>query len=477
MQIALPAYCGPSVTETLAFVQRQKGPPKTLADFARTQGFEPAAHHQIICDALDKCATEGSQRIMIFLPPGSAKSTYASILFPAEFVAKFPKKKIIAACHTADLADYFGGEVRAIVNSSAFKVIYPNVTIEKGNAARSEWKTTNGSSYKSAGIGGPLSGRRADLLLIDDPVKDDEAASSPVQRAKVLEWYKKVARTRLKPGGSIIIIQTRWHEEDLGGALLELYQGWQQITIRMECEDENDPLGRKIGERLWPEYFTELDIKEAKVDPRTWISLYQQRPTPMEGSFFQIGKLETVHGSKIPLTPKYCSHDTAATEGGGDWSAFACCNRDAEGIVYMDVSRFQYEPGKRNKRFLRMAKAMQPVKYRIPEEIGIGGKENAENFKRQCVKEGIHGAYTQKISGDKSVRAENFAAAVNSGIVRIVESQHSYDCIEEMRQFPNGKHDDCVDAMADAYNAMILHEVAEIRATRTTKIGDEDEDE
>lgn len=475
--IAALAYL-PTNAEMRAEKQRRQGPPKTLANFAQSQGFEPAAHHQIICDALDKCATEGNQRIMIFLPPGSAKSTYASILFPAFYVAQFPKKKIIAACHTADLADYFGGEVRAVVNSPEFAAIFPGLEIQKGHAARSEWKTSNFSSYKSSGIGGPLSGRRADLLLIDDPVKDDEAASSPVQRSKVLEWYKKVARTRLKPGGSIILIMTRWHPEDLAGNLLELYEGWQQIIIRMECEDEDDPLGRQLGDRLWPEYFTELDIAEAKVDIRTWISLYQQRPTPMEGNLFKVDRIQVIESEDVPDTDRYCAHDWAATDGGGDFTAFACLRRDRDGFIYLDIMRFQYEPFKRNQKLMRLAKAVQPVAYRIPEEIGIGGKEAAELFRRELVKQGVYTGTLSKISGDKAVRAQGLIAAVNAGLVRLIKSDHSFAFIQEARIFTGhgDKHDDMIDAASDAYNEMMLHEVGKLERAGSRIPQDEEED-
>jgi len=451
----MPIYV-PKLSDVEAELSRRK---LRMSEFCPRLGFEPAAHHKLLCDALDKVLSEGNQHIMFFFPPGSAKSTYSSQLFPAYAVAKKPGTLVMQVSHTLDLAESFGRKARNFMAQDEYKETFPGVSINADKTAAGEWEVSNGSTYKAGGVGTGLSGRRADIGIIDDPVKDMQAVMSETQRESLWQWYLSVFRTRIKPGGSELLIMTRWHEDDLAGRLLAAEPGkWKVIRVPMVCEDEDDPLGREMGERLWPEYFTQEMVQTAKLDPRIWDSLYQQRPTAKEGSLFKVDRIKMVLPHEVPGDqPAYMAHDLAATEGGGDWSAVAVIRRPKDkNEVFIDIRRCQKEPSERNKWLLKIARAIKPASYRIPKDPGQAGKEQAERMQREMVAEGVNNCVISAISGDKEVRAEGLAAAVNAGMVRIVQSRDSKDFLEELRQFPHGKHDDMVDAAADAYNEMML---------------------
>jgi hypothetical protein len=228
-------------------------------------------------------------RLAIFMPPGAAKSTYASILFTPWYLGNFPDHCIIAASHTAELAEKWGRRVRNLLAEHNI-VLGANLALDSQAAGR--WETASGGEYFAAGVGGAIAGRRADLVVIDDPVRSREDADSELIRDKTWDWYKSDLYTRLKPGGRIVLIQTRWHEDDLAGRLLEdMAAGgdkWDIISLPALAES-NDPLGRRPGEPLWPEWENsdELARKRRTVGPRDWTALYQQRPAPEEGDYFK----------------------------------------------------------------------------------------------------------------------------------------------------------------------------------------------
>jgi hypothetical protein len=252
--------------------------------------FEPAPHHRHIIKALEKVIKGEIDRLMIFAPPGSAKSTYTSELLPPYWFKKFPRSSVIGCSHTGELAERFGRKVR---NKILLKSPILGYSLDESNRAASRWETTNGGEYYAAGVGGAITGRRADLAIIDDPVKSREDAESETVRTKTYEWYKSDLVTRLKPDARIILIQTRWHLEDLGGMLLnEMDKGGDQWTVinLPAFATANDPLDppRKVGEALWPgwENAEALERKRTILGIRDFESLYQQNPQPPGGTFF-----------------------------------------------------------------------------------------------------------------------------------------------------------------------------------------------
>lgn len=278
-------------SQVLKELIRRKKAQETMADFARfVLEVEPARHHLMICDVFERVLEGKLKRAIIAAPPGSAKSTYSSLLAPAFIMAMTKGFQIISCSHTTDLAEDFGRKVKSLVESPEYRKLFPNVMIDDKNNAAGRWSTLNGSSYFAAGVGAGISGRRADLLLIDDPYKNFADANSPAARKKVLDWFYNDAIPRLKPSAAIVVIATRWHEDDLTGRLLEkaMMGGdkYEVLNFQAICENpESDPLKRKYGEALWPGY-QDLEFylsRKQNMPSRDWSALYQQKPIPEEG--------------------------------------------------------------------------------------------------------------------------------------------------------------------------------------------------
>lgn len=262
---------------------------------------EPAAHHSLLNNKLERIEQGKLKRLMVFMPPGSAKSTYGSVTFPTWYMGKNPGKNIITTSYATGLAKKFGRKCRTIVNSPQYDELFKSQLLAD-NRAVDDWAMTNGATFMCGGILSGITGNRADGLVIDDPVKGREDADSPTIRDKTWEAYRNDLRTRLKPNGWIVIIQTRWHEDDLSGRILpDNWNGesgtitakdgedWEVLCLQAQCETDSDPLGRKRGDYLWTEWFPpEHWEREKRVQgSRNWASLYQQLPRPNEGSLIK----------------------------------------------------------------------------------------------------------------------------------------------------------------------------------------------
>lgn len=240
---------------------------------------------------LEEVCRGGIDRLMILAPPGSAKSKYTSELFLPFWFANHPRTAAIHCSHTAQLADHFGRRVRNYISAYADTLGYGLAGDKKAAAI---WETSSGGEYIAAGVGGTITGRRADIGLIDDPVKSKEDAESPTIREKTWNWYKNDFYTRLKPDARIVLIMTRWHEDDLGGRLLEEEKvggdKWTVLKLPAFAEDANDPLGRQVGEALWPgwEDAAKLNRKRKVIGERDFGALYQQNPRPAGTSYFEV---------------------------------------------------------------------------------------------------------------------------------------------------------------------------------------------
>lgn len=242
---------------------------------------------------------------MVLMPPGSAKSIYCSVLFPAWLFAQIPNLDVIGASHSSDLAEDFSGRVQGYVRQYSRVLGYG---LASENVKR--WRTTNGGVYRAAGIGGSITGRRSDITIIDDPVRGAADAESETVSQGIWDWYQSEVYTRQKPGSRIIVIMTRWHPEDLGGRLLQAGESggdkWTVLKLPALANSPDDPLGRKIGEVLWPEWEDEAAIarKRANVGEYVFGALFQQDPRPRGASFFDVESL-LVDG-KPAETPDRC---------------------------------------------------------------------------------------------------------------------------------------------------------------------------
>lgn len=407
-------------------------------------GFQAAAHHKLLCDHLEAVERGEIDRLMVCMPPGSAKSTYTSVFFPQWYMGRNPKASIIAASHTAELAERFGRRVRNGVASQEYGAIF-GLGVSDDSASAGRWDNSQGGEYFAAGVGGGVTGRRADLGLIDDPVKGREDADSDRIRSKTWDWYVNDFVTRLKPGARQVVVMTRWHEDDLGGRLLERERDrWTVLELAMEAMP-GDPLGRAVGERLWPEWFTDDMVQSAKRDVRAWNALYQQQPAGEDGDVF---KREWMH--EYRTVPEklhiYGASDFAVTPGGGDYTEHGIFGVDTSGNVYiLDWWRGQTEPDEWIERWCDLVIQWKPLCWfgesgPIRRSIGPFLTNRMNERRAHCRIEWLASVL------DKEVRARSIQALMSAGKVFFPQTAGwKADLQGQLSRFPAGKHDDGVD--------------------------------
>ena len=241
-----------------ALLQRRRSRDDLLSFVLSTKDdFEVAAHHKLIASALQEVEAGLCKRLMIFCPPRHTKSELATRRFPAWYLGRNPNKQVISASYNSELATDFGREVRNIIGTPEYRSIFPETTLSSDSQAANRWHTDSGGNYIAAGVGTAITGRGADLGIIDDPVKDRQEADSELIRERIFDWYTSTFYTRLMPNASIVLIQTRWHEDDLAGRLLgAMEEGGEHYKVidLPAIAKGKDPLERKEGEALWPEW-------------------------------------------------------------------------------------------------------------------------------------------------------------------------------------------------------------------------------
>lgn len=418
-------------------------------------------HHLLWLDCLQRVQNGEYTRLMGLMPPGSAKSTYTSIVFPAHTMGRFPKSQIIVANYGNDLPRRWGRKARSIVKQPVFRRIF-DTELSAESAAADEWALTNGSEYMGAGLLSGITGNRADGVIWDDLIKGREQADSELVRQKTWEAYLDDLLTRKKPRAFEIGITTRWHEDDIAGRILpEGYGGesgfidcrdgnrWFVVCIPAEAERADDVLGRAIGERLWPEWFGEHHFEQFKRNPRTWSALYQQRPAPEEGDYFRKDWFRPV----ATLPPQkalrvYGGSDYAVTAGGGDYTAHVVVGLDAEGRMYLlDLWRKRASSDEWVEAFCDLVRDWRPTCWAEEKgqiEAGVGPWLSKRMRERQT--------YVQReqfaTRGDKGVRAQSIRGRMAmEGLYVPADAPWLADFRAELLSFPAGRHDDQVDAL------------------------------
>lgn len=294
-------------------------------------GFEVGEHHRQIAEALESVERGECDRLMIFAPPRHTKSELASRRFPAWYLGRNPDKQLICATYSGDFALDFGREVRSIVSSEEFHALFPGVGLDADSRAANRWHTTQGGVSVYVGVGGPITGRGAHIALIDDPFKNREEADSETRRETVWNWYTSTLRTRLMPGGAIVLILTRWHEDDLAGRLLErAKQEWRVVELPA-IQGEGTPNERA----LWPAWYPLPALRriQADIGPRDWSALYQQKPQPDEGTFFQRGWFKE-WSAPLPKLSIYGTSDYAVSADKGDYTVHRIWGVAPNGDLY-----------------------------------------------------------------------------------------------------------------------------------------------
>lgn len=387
-------------------------------------------------------------RLMVFMPPGSAKSTYSSVLFPPWFMGRNPQMSVLGVSNTTELAERFSKRVRNIVGGREFANVFEGNGLSADSAAAGSWETIKGGEFFAAGIGSAIAGRRADLGLIDDPIKTRQEADSERIRETQWEWYVNDFLTRLKPGGRQILIQTRWHEDDLGGRILEREaHKWKVIKLPMEARD-NDPLQRKYGERLWPEWFTEEMVETAKMDVRAWNALYQQEPVPDEGDYFKRENFSEYSQAPENLHV-YAASDFAVTEGGGDFTEHGIFGVDDQSNIYvLDWWRGQTQSDVWIEAMCDLIQTHGPLVW-----FGEAGpiRRAIEPFltRRMTERNAFCRLEWMASIADKEIRARSIQALSSIKAIMFPKvANWKADVMKQLLQFPSGKHDDAVDVFS-----------------------------
>jgi len=381
-------------------------------------------------------------RLMIFMPPRHGKSELASRRFPAWYIGKHSNKEIIAASYNSDLAGDFGREVRNIVDSGEYQSLF-DTRLASDSKAKNRWNIEGGGGYAAAGVGTAVTGRGADIFLIDDPVKDRQEAESETHRERVWDWYTSTAYTRLMPGGAIILIQTRWHEDDLAGRLLEAEQNggdqWRKLILPAWHEERG---------ALWPERYPKpaLDRIKAAIGPRDWSALYQQAPSPEEGTFFQ----RDWFGRHRELPKPYHVYgvsDYAVTDGDGDYTEHGVFAFLPDGtIAQLDWWHGQTTADEWIERKLDLMSKHRPLCW-----FGEGGviQKAVEPMLRRRMRERKVFCRLEWVAStkDKPTRARAIQARASMGKVSLLDDERGQRVLDQCLAFPTGKNDDAVDVL------------------------------
>ena len=407
-------------------------------------------HHQIIANEFTKIASERKGRLIINMPPRHTKSEFASVYFPAWIIGKFPKLKIMQVSHNTELAVRFGSKVRNIIDSSEYKQIFGDVKLREDSKAKGRWETNQGGEYYAAGVGASITGRGADLLIIDDPHTEQDSMSD-LAMERAYDWYTSGPRQRLQPGGSILLVMTRWAEDDLTGRLLKAQKepkadSWQTISFPAILPD---------GKPVWSEYWelSELEKIKASLPVRNWSAQYMQEPTSEEGAIIKREWWQPWKEEHIPnLIHVIQSYDTAfSKKETADYSAITTWgvfypDEVTPNIILLDAIRGKYDFPE-----LKVV-AMDAYKYWEAESVIIEQKASGEPLTQEFRRMGIPVIpFVPSKGNDKFARVNAVAPLFESGAVWFPYGESFADAvIEECASFPHGANDDFVDSMTQA---------------------------
>jgi predicted phage terminase large subunit-like protein len=429
-------------------IARRRAIRSSMAEWARACGYEPARHQRLLCEKLEGVARGEKRKLMFFLPPGSAKSTYCNLWVPW-YMARSPAASVLGASHTTDLAERFSRRIRGLVLEHGTTL---GIAVSDESQAASRWALASGGEYMAAGVGSAILGFRADVLLIDDPIRSRDEAFSATIRESVWEWFHSSARTRLRPGGAQILVMTRFHEDDLAARLLQQEDDWDVVNLPAEAESD-DPLGRAVGEFLWNDddygYANALREQKKSQLPAVWSALFQGRPAPEQGDYFRAEWFKSM--TAMPARDRlaiYGASDFAVSAGRGDFTVHAIVGLDPDGQLYLlDLWRKQASADEGVEAFCDLVNQWKPIGWAVEK----GQLANAiEPFMRtrQRARSAWVAMETFPTKGDKSVRAQSIRGRLAvSGILVPIQVQWWPEVRAELLSFPAAKHDDCADAL------------------------------
>jgi len=424
-----------------------------LAQTAPPSWSYDAPHLRLIAQHLEAVQAGKIDRLAIFMPPRHGKSETCTVRFPVYLLETDPTTRSLITGYNQSLARKFSRKARNLAES--------RIPLAEDKVSADEWETVAGGGVVARGVGTPPTGFGFDYIFIDDPIKKREEAESADYRDKMWDFYTDDLYTRLEPGGKIIMALTRWHHDDLAARAIASEPNRWTILKLSALAETNDPLGRQPGQALWPARFNEAallrtkEVQTKKDGAYAWEALYQQNPTPREGSFFKVAQLKIV--TALPAKLRVCrAYDLAATAGGGDFTVgVKLAGPDENGLYYIvDVRRGQWDSDERDKEMKLIAQLDgYRCRIRLPQDPGQAGKDQSRRLIKMLAGFNVR---AEPITGSKEVRAGGLAAQINAGNVRLLAGDWNTDFIEELRTFPLGKNDDQVDGSADAFNELTL---------------------
>jgi len=437
--------------ERLQALESQEVKQKDFMTFVKHvwPGFIGGEHHRIYAKKLQEVADGKLKRLIVCMPPRHTKSEFASFLFPAWLMGRDPTKKIIQATHTAELAVGFGRKVKGLIESEEFREVFPGVKLASDAKASGRWSTNKRGEYYAVGVGGALAGRGADLAIIDDPISE-QMALSPSELDRVYEWYTSGPRQRLQPGGSIIIVMTRWSIKDLVSRVLQKQaergaDKWEVVEF---------PAILPSGRPLWPEYWKleELEAVKATIPLAKWNAQYMQNPTSEEGAIIKREWWRKWEGDEPPVCQYVIqSYDTAFSVSErsdmsaiSTWGVFQPAD-DEIGVILLDAVNGRWE-------FPELKSVARELydTYR-PDMVLIEQKASGAPLTQELRRMGIPVTpFTPSRGADKMTRMNACAPMFEGGLVWAPDANFAEEMIEECAAFPNGDHDDLADTMTQA---------------------------
>ena len=415
-------------------------------------GFVHGRHHALMAKKFEEIASGKLKRLIINMPPRHTKSEFASYLLPSWFLGKFPNKKIVQSSNTSDLAVGFGRKVRNLVDSEQYTKVFPNVALRQDSKSAGRWATNANGEYFAIGVGGTMTGKGADLLIIDDPHSEQEAAlaqGDPTVFDKVYEWYTSGPRQRLQPGGAIVVVMTRWAQKDLTGKIIadaakrDKTDEWEVIEL---------PAIMPSGNPLWPEFWSlkELEALREELPISKWNAQYQQTPTGEEGAIVKREWWKTWEKEEPPVCQFIIqSWDTAFTK--NERSDYSACvtlgvfyfNDDPENpnIILLDAFQKRMEFPELKEKAYSHYMEWEPDAFVV--EAKAAGAPLIFELRRMGI---AVSEYTPSRGNDKFVRLNSVSDLFKSGKVWAPDTRWAHELIEQMAAFPNSDHDDLVDA-------------------------------
>ncbi len=414
-------------------------------------GFICGRHHKIFAEKLEGIANGTIKRLIVNMPPRHTKSEFASTYFPAWIMGRDPSRKIMQTTHTGELAVRFGRKVRNMMDSDIYKQIFPEVSLSSDSKSAGRWETNKSGEYFAAGVGGAITGRGADLLIIDDPHSEQDAMS-PTAMESCWEWYTSGPRQRLQPGGSIVLVMTRWSGIDLTAKLLEaqkeaLADQWEIVEFPAIFPETENP--------LWEEFWSleELLKVKASLPVMKWNAQWMQTPTSEEGSIVKREWWQKWESDTLPNVSYIIqSYDTAFSKKENadysaisTWGVFRPDEDSPDSIILLDCQKGRYD-------FPELKRlAMEEYKYWEPDMVLIEAKASGTPLTHELRRLGIPVVnYSPTRGHDKTTRMHSVAPIFESGLVYAPQKAFAEEMIEECASFPFGANDDLCDTMTQA---------------------------